>query len=113
MPSIKHTMRPEVRAVLERAMYELENNKALCMTVREPGAGESGHVGEEAVFSPPPYAHATWHRVAPFFRSPGLMREEQHSLLVELRPFHDPRFVFHIALITSVRPLGMLRRTPP
>ena len=38
-------------AAKERAMYELENGKDQCMTVREPGVGESGHVGTGALVS--------------------------------------------------------------
>jgi hypothetical protein len=38
---------------------------------------------------PATYAHATWHRLVPFFRLPGRVTEGKQTVWVELRPFHD------------------------
>ena len=72
----------------ERAMYELENGKDQCMTVLKLALANLGMWVRERYF-PATYAHATWHRLAPFFRVPGRVTEEQHTVRVELRPFND------------------------
>jgi hypothetical protein len=72
----------------ERAMYELENGKDQCMTVLKLALANVGMWVRDQYF-PATYAHATWHRLAPFFRLPGQVREEQHALRVELQPFND------------------------
>jgi len=38
---------------------------------------------------PPAYAHATWQRLAPFFRLPGRVVYGSDAVIVELRPFND------------------------
>ena len=38
---------------------------------------------------PVTYAHATWHRLVPFFRLPGRVTEGKQTVWVELRPFND------------------------
>jgi hypothetical protein len=40
-------------------------------------------------FFPPSYAHATWHRLAPFFRLPGHIVDQPDHRLVFLRPFNE------------------------
>jgi hypothetical protein len=72
----------------ERAMYELENDKDQTMTVLKLALANLGMWAREQYF-PATYAHATWHRLAPFFRLPGRVTEEQQAVWVELRPFND------------------------
>jgi len=40
-------------------------------------------------YFPLTYAHATWKRLAPFFRLPGRVTLEPRTVSVELRPFND------------------------
>jgi hypothetical protein len=40
-------------------------------------------------YFPASYERATWKRLAPFFHLPGLVRREQDTVSVELRPFND------------------------
>jgi hypothetical protein len=40
-------------------------------------------------YFPAGYVHATWHRLAPFFRLPGQISEFPDAVRVELRPFND------------------------
>jgi hypothetical protein len=42
-------------------------------------------------YFPAPYAQATWHRLAPFFRLPGRIVWGTDTVTVELRPFNDRR----------------------
>ena len=41
---------------------------------------------------PASYAHATWARLAPFFQLPGVVISNQHTVSVQLRPFHDRQY---------------------
>lgn len=72
----------------ERAMFELENGKVQTMTVLKLALATLGMWVRERYF-PATYAHATWHRLAPFFRLPGRVTREKHAVRVELRPFND------------------------
>jgi hypothetical protein len=72
----------------ERAMFELENGKDQCMTVLKLALANLGMWVRERWF-PATYAHATWHRLAPFFHLPGRVTEGKQVVWVELRPFHD------------------------
>jgi hypothetical protein len=40
-------------------------------------------------YFPATYAHATWHRLLPFFRLPGRVTEGKQAIWVEVRPFND------------------------
>jgi hypothetical protein len=40
-------------------------------------------------YFPASYAHATWHRLAPFFQLAGTMVSDAGTVHVELRPFND------------------------
>ena len=51
-------------------MYELENGKDQCMTSLKLALANLGIWVRDQYF-PATYAHATWHRMAPFFRLPG------------------------------------------
>ncbi|MBO0780795.1 MAG: hypothetical protein J2P37_18385 [Ktedonobacteraceae bacterium] len=43
-------------------------------------------------YFPASYEHATWKRLAPFFHLPGLVKQEQDTVEVSLRPFNDKRY---------------------
>lgn len=75
-------------AAKERAMYELENGKDQCMTVLKLALANLGMWVREQYF-PATYAHATWHRLVPFFRLPGRVTQGKQAIWVELRPFND------------------------
>src|SRR5262245_36201613 len=70
-------------------MYELENGKDQSTTVREPGAGESGLVGETTSMFQPPLPMRASHRLLPFFWLPGRVTEGKQTVWVERRPFND------------------------
>jgi len=72
----------------ERAMDERENRKDQCMTSLKLALANLGMWARDQYF-PATYAHATWHRLAPFFRVPGRVTEGQHSVMVELQPCND------------------------
>jgi hypothetical protein len=72
----------------ERAMYELESGKDQCMTVLKLALANLGMWARDQYF-PATYAHATWHRLAPFFRLPGQVIREKQTVWVEVRPFND------------------------
>jgi hypothetical protein len=72
----------------ERAMYELENGKDQVMTCLKLAQANLG-MWVRARYFPANYAHATWHRLLPFFRLPGRVTEGKQAVLVELRPFND------------------------
>ena len=72
----------------ERPMYELQDGKDQCMTSLKLALANVGMWARDQYF-PATYAHATWHRLAPFFRLPGRVTQEQHAVSVELRPFND------------------------
>jgi hypothetical protein len=40
-------------------------------------------------YFPAEYAHATWHRLKPFFQLPGRIRWGAETVEVELKPFND------------------------
>jgi hypothetical protein len=72
----------------ERAMYELENGKDQVMTCLKLALANLG-MWVRARYFPATYAHATWHRLLPFFRLPGRVTEGKQTVSVELRPFND------------------------
>ncbi len=72
----------------ERAMYKLENSKDQCMTVLKLALANLGMWVRDQYF-PALYAHAAWHRLAPFFRLPGRVMEGKQVVWVELHPFND------------------------
>jgi hypothetical protein len=43
-------------------------------------------------YFPASYAHATWHRLAPFFRLPGWITWGADTVRVGVRPFNDRQF---------------------
>jgi len=72
----------------EREMYELDNRKDQVMTVCKVALVNLVMWTRDQYF-PLTYAHATWKRLAPFFRLPGRVTLEPRTVSVELRPFND------------------------
>lgn len=69
-------------------MYELDNRKDQVMTVCKLAMANLAMWVRDHYF-PPSYAHATWLRLAPFFRLPGTIVSDATTTRVELRPFND------------------------
>jgi len=77
-------------AASERRMYELDHAKDQTMTVLKLALANLVMWTRDRYF-PAPYARATWHRLAPFFRLPGRIVWGTDTVTVELRPFNDRR----------------------
>ena len=75
----------------ERTMYELNNRKDHVMTVFKVALANLAMWTRDRYF-PDIYENATWERLAPFFRLPGIVRSNQHTVEVELRPFNDRQY---------------------
>jgi hypothetical protein len=82
----------------ERAMYELENGKDQCMTVLKLALANVG-MWVRGQYFPTTYAHATWHRIVPFFRLPGRVTEGKEAVSVELCPFNDRQLNRDLCLV--------------
>lgn len=74
----------------ERAMYELNQAKDHVMTICKLALANLAMWVRDCYF-PTEYAHATWHRLAPFFRLPGRVIWSREQVEVELYPFNDRR----------------------
>ena len=72
----------------ERTMYELDHRKDQVMTVCKVALANLIMWTRDQYF-PASYAHATWHRLAPFFRIAGTVVPDASTVHVELRPFND------------------------
>lgn len=72
----------------ERVMYELEHAKDQVMTVFKLALVNLVMWTRDTYF-PATYAHATWLRLAPFFRLPGQVIWGTETVEVTLRPFND------------------------
>ncbi len=72
----------------EREMYELDNRKDQVMTVCKVALVNLVMWTRDHYF-PLTYAHATWKRLASFFRLPGRVTRGPRAVSVELRPFND------------------------
>ena len=72
----------------ERVMRELDNRKDQIMTVLKVALVNVMMVVRDQCF-PSGYAHATWQRLAPFFRLPGHVVWGPDTVQVALRPFND------------------------
>ncbi len=72
----------------EREMYELDNCKDQVMTVFKAALANLGMWVRDHYF-PVSYAHATWHRLQPFFQLPGRIFWGRDRVEVELKPFND------------------------
>ena len=75
----------------ERTMYELDNRKDQVMTVFKVALANLAMWTRDQYF-PDTYATATWDRLAPFFRLPGIIRSNRQTVDVELRPFNDRQY---------------------
>jgi len=72
----------------EREMYELDNRKDQVMTVFKVALANLGMWVRDHYF-PASYAHASWHRLQPFFQLPGRIFWERDRVEVELKRFND------------------------
>ncbi len=89
-------------AASERAMYELDHSKDQVMTVFKVALANLVMWVRDHYF-PTTYAHATWHRLAPFFRLSGRVTREAGTVYVQLRSFNDAQLTRDLeALCTRV-----------
>jgi hypothetical protein len=72
----------------EREMYELDNRKDKIMTVCKVALANLGMWVRDHYF-PASYAHASWHRLLPFFQLPGRIFWGRNRVEVELKRFND------------------------
>jgi hypothetical protein len=72
----------------ERVMHELDNRKDQIMTVCKLALANLAMWVRDRFF-PAAYAHATWHRLLPFFQLPGRVRWGPDVVQVEVRPFNN------------------------
>jgi hypothetical protein len=82
----------------ERTMYELDNSKDQVMTVFKVALANLAMWTRDQYF-PDTYSNATWDRLAPFFRLPGMIRSNQQIVNVELRPFNDRQYNHDLHLL--------------
>jgi hypothetical protein len=75
-------------AAKERIMYELDNRKDQVMTMFKVALANLAMWVRDQYF-PVSYAHATWHRLLPFFQIPGTITHDATTIQVELTPFND------------------------
>jgi hypothetical protein len=75
----------------ERIMYELDNRKDHIMTEIIVALANLAMWTRDNYF-PPTSAHATWDRLASFFHLPGIIRSNQQTVSVSLRPFNDRQY---------------------
>jgi hypothetical protein len=69
-------------------MYEWDHHKVRLMTVRKVALANVGMWVRDHSF-PVKYAHATWHRLQPFFQLPGRIFWERDRVEVELKRCND------------------------
>jgi len=84
----------------ERDMHELDNDKDQVMTVMKLALANLGMRARDRWF-PPAYTHATWQRLAPFFRLPGRVVYGVDAVIVELRPFNDRQLNRDLAAVCA------------
>jgi hypothetical protein len=75
----------------EQSMYELDNRKDQIMTVFKVAMTNVAMWTRDQYF-PDTYSAATWERLAPFFRLPGIIRSNRQTVSVSLRPFNDRQY---------------------
>jgi hypothetical protein len=85
-------------AAKERTMYELDNRKDQVMTVFKVALANLAMWVRDQYF-PASYAHATWHRLLPFFQLPGTITRDATTIRVELFPFNDRTLNRDLALL--------------
>ena|SRR6266496_5892826 len=69
-------------------MDELDHRKDQVMTMCQVALANVAMWVRDQYF-PASYAHATWHRLAPFFQLAGTVGHDASTVHVELRPFND------------------------
>jgi hypothetical protein len=84
----------------ERTMHELDNGKDQIMTVMKLALTNLTMTVRDQWF-PATYAHATWRRLAPFFRLPGRVIYGPKLVIVELRPFNDRQLNRDLAAVCT------------
>jgi hypothetical protein len=84
----------------ERTMYELDHRKDQVMTVCKVALANLAMWVRDHYF-PAFYAHATWQRLAPFFRLSGSVVRDAATVRVELRPFNDRALNRDLALLCA------------
>ncbi len=72
----------------ERRMYELDHRKDQVMTTCRVALANLAMWTRDQYF-PASYAHATWHRLLPFFQLFGTITRDATTIQVELTPFND------------------------
>jgi hypothetical protein len=82
----------------ERVMYELDHRKDQVMTMCKVALVNLVMWVRNQYF-PTTYAHATWHRLAPFFQLPGRLVRDAETVRVELRPFNDRQLNRDLAIL--------------
>jgi hypothetical protein len=82
----------------ERTMYELDHRKDQVMTVCKVALANVAMWARDRYF-PASYAHATWLRLVPFFRLPGIITRDVTTIHVELCPFNDRALNRDLALL--------------
>lgn len=87
-------------AASERTMYELEQAKDQIMSVFKLALTNLVMWARDHYF-PASYAHATWHRLAPFFRLPGRVVWGTDRVEVELHAFNDRRLNRDLAVVCA------------
>jgi hypothetical protein len=87
-------------AASERPMYELEQAKDQIMSVFKLALANLVMWARDHYF-PAAYAHATWHRLAPFFHLPGRIVWGTDCVEVELHPFNDRRLNEDLAAVCA------------
>jgi hypothetical protein len=75
----------------ERTMYALDNRKDQIMTVFKVALANLAMWTRDQYF-PDTYSTATWECLAHFFRLPGILRSNQQTVSVSLRPFNDRQY---------------------
>jgi hypothetical protein len=84
----------------ERTMYELDHRKDQVMTVCKVALVNLAMWVRDHYF-PASYAHATWQRLAPFFRLSGTVVRDATTVKIELRPFNDRALNRDLALLCA------------
>ena len=79
-------------------MHELDNGKDQVMTSMKLALANLGMKVRDEWF-PLAYTHATWPRLAPFFRLPGRVVWGTDVVTVELRPFNDRQLNHDLAAV--------------
>lgn len=87
-------------AARERTMYALEQTKDQVMSVLKLALANLGMWVRDHYF-PTTYAHATWHRLAPFFQLPGRVVWGAGRVEVELHTFNDRRLNGDLAAVCA------------